>query len=97
MLRLSNAAETGFRLARRLSSQIVVVGRACYLAGLAEVYHPTESDPMMTPGAAGSSSAKPQPVAAPLSRAAIFLVVTINPDDDNVAAVRSLCGDLAAL
>ena len=96
-LRLLNTGESGFALARRLSSQIVVVGRACYLAGLAEVCHPTEPDPMMTPGAAGSSSAKPQPVAAPLSRAAIFLVVTINPGDDSVAAVRSLCGDLAAL
>src|SRR5262247_3422399 len=52
---------------------------------------------MITSGAAGSSSAIPQPVAAPLRRAAIFLVVTINPGDDSVAAVRSLCGDLAAL
>jgi putative iron-dependent peroxidase len=52
---------------------------------------------MITPGAAGSSSAIPQPVAAPLTRAAIFLVVTINPGDDSVAAVRSLCADLAAL
>jgi porphyrinogen peroxidase len=38
-----------------------------------------------------------QPVAAPLTRAAIFLVVTINPGVENSAAVRSLCGDLAAL
>ena len=38
-----------------------------------------------------------QPVAAPLTRAAIFLVVTLNPGLDNRAAVRSLCGDLAAL
>jgi putative iron-dependent peroxidase len=52
---------------------------------------------MITPGAAGSLSAISQPGAAPLTRAAIFLVVTINPGDDSVAAVRSLCGDLAAL
>ena len=52
---------------------------------------------MTTPGAAGSSSPIPQPVAAPLTRAAIFLVVTINPGADNEAAVRSLCADLAAL
>jgi putative iron-dependent peroxidase len=52
---------------------------------------------MTTPEAAGSSSAIPQPVAAPLTRAAIFLVVTIKPGADNEAAVRSLCGDLAAL
>lgn len=39
----------------------------------------------------------PQPVATPLTRAAIFLVVTINRGDENNALVRSLCGDLAAL
>jgi putative iron-dependent peroxidase len=38
-----------------------------------------------------------QPVAAPLTRAAIFLVVTVNPGLDNRATVRSLCGDLSAL
>jgi porphyrinogen peroxidase len=38
-----------------------------------------------------------QPVAAPLTRAAIFLLVTLNPGLDSRAAVRSLCGDLAAL
>ena len=39
----------------------------------------------------------PQPVAAPLTRAAIFLVVTVNPGDDNAAVARSFCADLAAL
>jgi putative iron-dependent peroxidase len=38
-----------------------------------------------------------QPVAAPLTRAAIFLVATVNPGSDNRATVRSLCGDLSAL
>jgi putative iron-dependent peroxidase len=38
-----------------------------------------------------------QPVAAPLTRAAIFLVATLNPGFDNRATLRSLCGDLAAL
>src|SRR5215831_19517206 len=38
-----------------------------------------------------------QPVSAPLTRAAIFLVVTINPGSDNQAAVRSFCADLPAL
>ena len=42
-------------------------------------------------------SAVPQPVVAQLTRAAIFLVVTINPGKENHAAVRALCGDLAAL
>jgi porphyrinogen peroxidase len=38
-----------------------------------------------------------QPVAAPLTRAAIFLVVTINPGSDSRETVRSFCGDLAGL
>jgi len=38
-----------------------------------------------------------QPVVAQLTRAAIFLVVTINSGKENEAAVRALCGDLAAL
>jgi porphyrinogen peroxidase len=42
-------------------------------------------------------SAVPQPVAAKLTRAAIFVVATIKPDPRYDAVVRSLCGDLAAL
>ena len=42
-------------------------------------------------------SAIPQPVAAKLTRAAIFVVVTIKQDPRYDAVVRSLCGDLAAL
>lgn len=42
-------------------------------------------------------SAVPQPVVAPLTRAAIFLVVGINSGKKSEAAVRALCGDLAAL
>src|SRR5579862_9468638 len=38
-----------------------------------------------------------QPVAAKLTRAAVFLVVTINPGNENRAAVRAFCGDLAPL
>jgi porphyrinogen peroxidase len=41
--------------------------------------------------------AVPQPVSAPLTRSAIFLVVMINPGPDNRAAVRSFCADLPAL
>src|SRR5215510_15083863 len=41
--------------------------------------------------------AVPQAVSAPLTRVAIFLVVTINPGPDNRAAVRSFCADLLAL
>jgi putative iron-dependent peroxidase len=39
----------------------------------------------------------PQPVSAPLTRAAIFLIVTINPGVDNRAAVRWFCADFAGL
>jgi putative iron-dependent peroxidase len=56
-----------------------------------------EFDPMATPTAAGSSTPTRQPIPAALTRAAIFLVVTVNPGEDNGAAVRSLCADLAAL
>ena len=38
-----------------------------------------------------------QPVSAPLTRAAVFLVVTINPGSDNRAAVRAFCADLLGL
>jgi porphyrinogen peroxidase len=42
-------------------------------------------------------SPTPQAIVAPLTRAAIFLVVTVGPGAESVAAVRTLCGDLAAL
>jgi putative iron-dependent peroxidase len=38
-----------------------------------------------------------QSVATPLTRSAIFLVVTINPGPGNRAAVRSFCADLSGL
>jgi putative iron-dependent peroxidase len=38
-----------------------------------------------------------QPVTAPLTQAAMFLVVTVNPGAENEAAVRAMCGDLGAL
>ena len=38
-----------------------------------------------------------QPVAARLTHAAIFLVVTLKPDTPGGEAVRALCGDLASL
>src|SRR5215472_8499977 len=54
------------------------------------------SDPISAQ-ASGPAAAVPQPVSAPLTRAAIFLVVTINPGDENRAPVLSLCADLSAL
>jgi porphyrinogen peroxidase len=38
-----------------------------------------------------------QPVSAPLTRAVIFLVVTLKPGSENRATVRSFCGDLSAI
>jgi putative iron-dependent peroxidase len=55
------------------------------------------SDPVTVPGTAGDLREMPQPVAAPLTRAAIFLVVTVNPGAENSAAVRGFCADLAKL
>jgi putative iron-dependent peroxidase len=39
----------------------------------------------------------PQPVLAPLSRAAIFLVACVKPDRASYDTVRSLCGDLPGI
>jgi porphyrinogen peroxidase len=39
----------------------------------------------------------PQAVVAPLTRAAIFLVVTLKPGPDSRAAATAVCGDLSAL
>jgi putative iron-dependent peroxidase len=39
----------------------------------------------------------PQPVLAPLTGAAIFLVVSIKPDSDSYAVFRSLCADLPGI
>jgi putative iron-dependent peroxidase len=41
--------------------------------------------------------ALPQPVLVPLTRAAIFLVLTVKPERDACAAVRAFCADLAGL
>jgi porphyrinogen peroxidase len=56
-----------------------------------------ESDPMSATKPAGGSPAVAQAVAAPLTRAAIFLVATLNPGVESRMTLRSLCGDLAAL
>jgi putative iron-dependent peroxidase len=38
-----------------------------------------------------------QPIVAPLTRAAIFLVLTIKSGDENRASLRSFCGDLSGI
>lgn len=55
------------------------------------------TDPTTAPVAAAATPGIAQPVAAPLARAAIFLVVTLNSGSDSRTAVRSFCGDLAGL
>ena len=40
---------------------------------------------------------QPQPVVAPLTRAAIFLVVTVNPGDEPRTTLRAFCEDFPAL
>jgi putative iron-dependent peroxidase len=52
---------------------------------------------MTAPGAQSDLAVESQPVVQALTRAAIFLVATINPGGASRAAVRSLCGDLPAL
>jgi porphyrinogen peroxidase len=56
-----------------------------------------ETDPTSAPKPAVGLPALVQPVAAPLTRAAIFLVATVNPGVENRDTLRSFCGDFAAL
>ncbi len=56
-----------------------------------------DPDPKSAPLAADDLHTLAQPVAATLSRAAIFLVVTLKPGTENRTTVRSLCGDLSGL
>src|ERR1700726_1196521 len=52
---------------------------------------------MTAPGAQSDQPLVLQPVVQALTRAAIFLVVTMNPGAAGRAAVRSFCGELPAL
>ncbi len=52
---------------------------------------------MTAPQGSAGSCAVPQAVAAPLTRAAIFMIVSVKPGLDNRATLRSFCADLAAL
>ena len=54
------------------------------------------SDPISAQASAPAVAVS-QAVSSPLTPAAIFLVVTINPGDENRASVLSLCADLSAL
>jgi len=52
---------------------------------------------MSLPEAASGIRQTAQPIAAPLTRAAIFVVVTVNTGFENHRTIRSFCADLAAL
>jgi porphyrinogen peroxidase len=54
------------------------------------------TDPISAPATAPEMPV-PQLVSSPLTHAAIFLVVTINPGDENRAQVLSFCADLSGL
>ncbi|MGA9568873.1 MAG: Dyp-type peroxidase [Candidatus Acidiferrales bacterium] len=56
-----------------------------------------EPNPKSAGDAAQGVRALAQPIAAALSRAAIFLVMTVKPGAENRAALRSFCGDLSAV
>lgn len=56
-----------------------------------------EFEPLNSSGAKDGLSAIPQAVVQPLTRAAIFLVATMNPGPANRDMVRSFCGDLPGL
>jgi len=58
---------------------------------------PNRAPEASSPAIAVAQPAIPQAVVAPLTRSAIFLVVTINSDPASAPAIRSFCGDLAAL
>jgi porphyrinogen peroxidase len=56
-----------------------------------------ESDASAAPGAKDSPPPVPQAVLQALTRAAIFLIVTVNPDSASRDIVRAFCPDLSAL
>jgi putative iron-dependent peroxidase len=51
----------------------------------------------MEPNLMSVSRVVAQPIVAPLSRAAIFMVVTLKPGNDTRATLRSFCGDLSGI
>ena len=56
-----------------------------------------EPDPKTAGNTAEGLRGVAQPVAAPLTSAAIFLVATLNPGAEHGAAIRSFCPDLSTL
>jgi porphyrinogen peroxidase len=61
-----------------------------------KLLHP-RSTQMSSSEKASSVEIVPQSITAPLTRAAIFLAVTINAGDENASTVRLFCGDLSSI
>jgi putative iron-dependent peroxidase len=55
------------------------------------------SGPIIAPEATRETRSVPQAVVAPLTRAAIFLVVTLKPGSDSPHTIRSFCSDFAGV
>lgn len=55
------------------------------------------ANPVGSPQLADAARSLPQAVVAPLTRAAIFLVVCLKPGSGNRAILRSFCADLSAI
>ena len=55
------------------------------------------AESMISAEGTNASRTTPQAVVVPLTRAAIFLVATVNSSVESLARVRSLCGDLSKL
>ena len=75
---------------------------AFFVGNSAKIRHhdgwpPTESNSLISPSVQSVLPPEPQAVVQALTRAAIFLVETINPGDANLATIRSFCSDLPAL
>jgi hypothetical protein len=74
------------RVSRPSSSQTLNWG--CRLSG----------PPQMTPRERSDAAVPvPQEVATPLTRSAVFLIVSLIKSNENRATIRSLCADMAAL
>jgi porphyrinogen peroxidase len=79
------------------------LGREARALLMSDVWRPPSGFEAMEPdlksgtNAAEGVRALAQPIAAALSRAAIFLVLTVKPGPDSRATLRSFCADLSAL
>ena len=79
--------------ARQIKFVNARLGRKPFLKGASS----TEYGSLSAPGAQSGLPPAPQAVVGTLTRAAIFIVATVNSGGASREAVRSLCGDLPAL